>query len=130
MKVGYRIAVIEDNVDNRLLLRFMLHEFCTLDEYEDGIAGLEGLKQKRPDLVLLDISLPDIDGEEVLSRIRADETLKTLPVIALTAHAAAEDRERFLRNGFDAFVAKPLVDESILLKAMDHLLREKALQGA
>lgn len=112
------IAVVEDNPDNRMLLQAFLSDDYELTEYEDGVGVLEGLKESVPDLVLLDISLPGIDGVEVLKRIRADARLRSLPVIALTAHAMASDRERLLKAGFDDYVSKPIVDEEILRAAI------------
>ncbi|HKI34736.1 MAG TPA: response regulator [Gemmataceae bacterium] len=117
------IAVIEDNADNRLLLGAILGDLYHVVEYEDGPAGLEGLRRQRPDLVLLDISLPGMDGPEVLRHLRAEATLRGLPVIALTAHAMAGDRERCLALGFDHYVAKPIVDEGELLGAIERLLQ-------
>jgi CheY-like chemotaxis protein len=116
------IAVIEDNPDNRLLVQVILEPLHTIVEYEDGYAALEGLAKQKPDLVLLDVSLPGLDGTEVLQRIRADATLRDLPVIALTAHAMAGDREKYLAAGFDDYVTKPIVDESLLLDAIQKLL--------
>jgi CheY-like chemotaxis protein len=81
-----------------------------------------GLRQERPDLVLLDISLPGMDGVAVLREIRADAGLRDLPVIALTAHAMAGDREKYTAFGFDDYVTKPIVDEEILLSAINRLL--------
>jgi two-component system cell cycle response regulator DivK len=89
-----KIAIVEDNPDNRLLVRVILESHYTVTEYEDGFAALAGLARGRPDLVLLDVSLPQMDGTEVLRRIRDDATLRSLPVIALTAHAMAGDREK------------------------------------
>ena len=74
-----KIAVVEDNPDNRLLVRVILEPLYEVTEYETGFAGLEGLQRERPDLVLLDISLPEMDGPEVLRRIRADANLKDAP---------------------------------------------------
>jgi CheY-like chemotaxis protein len=87
-------------------------------EYETGIAALEGLPRDKPDLVLLDVSLPEMDGTEVLRRLRVDPALSRLPVIALTAHAMAGDREKYLAAGFDDYVSKPIVDEQVLLEAI------------
>ena len=112
------IAIVEDNPDNRLLLHAILDELYELAEYETGAAALEAFRHSRPDVVLLDISLPGIDGVEVLSRIRADEQLRHLPVIALTAHAMAGEREKYLSAGFDDYVSKPIVDERVLLRAI------------
>ena len=85
------IAVVQDNPDNRLLVQVMLDPWYAIVEYETGFDALAGLRQRKPDLVLLDISLPEMDGTEVLRQIRADETLRDLPVIALTANAIAGD---------------------------------------
>jgi two-component system cell cycle response regulator DivK len=117
------IAVVEDNADNRLLLQALLADQYALVEYENGMDALAGIAGARPDLVLLDISLPGMDGTEILQRIRADAALRTLPVIALTAHAMAGDREKFLAAGFDDYVTKPIVDENKLFSAIDRLLR-------
>ncbi|MCA9700367.1 MAG: response regulator [Myxococcales bacterium] len=117
-----RIAIIEDNPDNRMLLEALLSDRYQIDEYEDGVVGLEGVRVKPPDLVLLDISLPRMSGPEVLAQIRADPKLETLPVIALTAHAMAEDRDAFLAQGFDAYVAKPILDERELFTEIEKLL--------
>jgi two-component system cell cycle response regulator DivK len=117
-----KIAVVEDNPDNRLLVQVILEPLYEVVEYETGFAALEGLPKEKPDLILLDISLPEMDGAEVLRRIRADEQLRTLPVIALTAHAMAGDREKFLAAGFNDYVTKPIVDENVLLEAIQRLL--------
>jgi two-component system, cell cycle response regulator DivK len=120
-----QITVIEDNPDNRLLVRVILESVYGVTDYEDGLAALEGMRKQKPDLVLLDVSLPEIDGTEVLKRIRADERLCNLPVIALTAHAMAGDRQKFLAAGFDDYVTKPIVDETILLTAIENLLSKR-----
>lgn len=113
-----KIAVVEDNPDNRLLVQVILEPFYEVVEYENGFAALEGLQREIPDVVLLDVSLPEMDGTEVLRRIRADENLRELPVIALTAHAMTGDREKYLAAGFDDYVSKPIVDETVLLEAI------------
>jgi len=117
-----KIAVVEDNPDNRLLVRVILESLYDVVEYETGFAALAGLPEENPDLVLLDISLPEMDGTEVLRRIRADAQLQALPVIALTAHAMSGDREKYLAAGFNDYVTKPIVDENILLDAIQRLL--------
>ena len=113
------VAVVEDNADNRLLLQAILDGLYDVVEYENGVDALAGLAAKLPDLVLLDISLPGMDGNEILMRIRADEQLRRLPVIALTAHAMTGDREKYLTAGFDDYITKPIVDESLLLRAIE-----------
>ena len=116
------IAVVEDNADNRLLLQAILDGLYELVEYENGVDALAGLAASLPDLVLLDISLPGMDGNEILARIRADDRLRRLPVIALTAHAMAGDREKYLAAGFNDYITKPIVDETILLGAIEKWL--------
>ena len=119
------IAVVEDNADNRLLLGALLGEQYQIVEYEDGMEALVGLRRRPPDLVLLDISLPGMDGTQVLRHIRADPYLRELPVIALTAHAMTGDRERYLEQGFNHYVAKPIVDDADLLEAIARLLQPR-----
>lgn len=116
------IAVVEDNADNRLLLHAILRDRYQIVEYENGPDALEGLARALPDLVLLDISLPGMDGNEILSEIRRDGRMRHLPIIALTAHAMAGDRERFLDAGFNDYITKPIVDESLLLNSIDRWL--------
>jgi CheY-like chemotaxis protein len=116
------IAVVEDNADNRLLLQAILDGQYDLVEYENGTDALAGLAASLPDLVLLDISLPGMDGNEILARIRADSTLRKLPVIALTAHAMSGDREKYLAAGFNDYITKPIVDETLLLTAIQRWL--------
>jgi two-component system cell cycle response regulator DivK len=117
-----RIAVVEDNPDNRLLLQAMLADAYEIAEYESGQQALDGVRASRPDLMLLDISLPEMDGVEVLRRLRADPDTAALPVIALTAHAMGGDRERFLAQGFDGYVGKPIEDQDVLVAAIERLL--------
>ncbi|MDB4918009.1 MAG: response regulator receiver protein [Gemmatimonadetes bacterium] len=117
------VAVVEDNADNRLLLQAILDGMYEVVEYENGVDALAGLTAQLPDLVLLDISLPGMDGNEILARIRADGKLRRLPVIALTAHAMAGDREKYLNAGFNDYITKPIVDETLLLKAMEKWIR-------
>jgi CheY-like chemotaxis protein len=121
----HRLAVIEDNPDNRLLLQALLNDVYEIEEYEDGPTALAGMSTTRPALILLDISLPGMDGSEVLRRIRGTPELGALPVIALTAHAMSGDRERFLSEGFDGYVTKPIVDEELLFTAIRELLTPK-----
>ena len=108
------IGVVEDNPDNRLLLQAILADEFDIVEYETGQEALDGLALSVPSLLLLDISLPGLDGVAVLARIRAQPALAGMPVIALTAHAMAGDRARYLEAGFNDYVSKPIVDEAVL----------------
>ncbi len=117
-----KIALVEDNADNRLLISILLDDEFEVVEFEDGPAAVEGLADEEPDLVLLDISLPGMDGPDVLKHLREDPRSKSLPIIALTAHAMVGAREHYLSLGFDGYVSKPIVDEQILLDEIEGLL--------
>jgi two-component system, cell cycle response regulator DivK len=117
-----RIAIVEDNRDNRLLLRAIMDDRYELTEYATGRAALDGIRRDPPDLVLLDISLPEMDGTEVLRRLRTNPSVARIPAIALTAHAMRGVRERLLAEGFDGYVVKPIVDEEELLSVIAQLL--------
>lgn len=124
-----RLALVEDNPDNRLLVRAILEDLFELDEYTSGPDALAAIQADPPALVLLDISLPVMDGTEVLQRIREIPSISSLPVIALTAHAMTGDRERYLGMGFSAYVTKPIVDEQILIGEINRLLDEERHSG-
>jgi CheY-like chemotaxis protein len=117
-----RIMIIEDNADNRLLLNAILGDAFTITEHANGPDGLAALATELPEIVLLDISLPGMDGVEVLRHIRASTDFRHLPVIAFTAHAMSDDRGKFLGHGFDDYITKPIVDETILLGSIGRLL--------
>ena len=118
------IGLVEDNPDNRLLMQAILGDLYKVVEYESGREALAGFARNKPDLVIMDISLPGMDGPEVLQRMRADEQLRDLPVIALTAHAMTGDREKYIAMGFNDYLAKPIVDENILINAIKNLLAD------
>jgi len=101
--------VVEDNEKNMKLVRDLLEAtgYRPL-EATTGSVALELALEHRPDLVLMDIRLADIDGLEALSRLRADERTATIPVLAVTAQAMQGDRERFLAAGFDGYLSKPV----------------------
>ena len=120
MAEGAHILVVEDNEKNMKLFRDVLHAsgYRTL-EAATGERAVELVFEHRPDLVLMDIQLPDIDGIEALSRLRADGRTSSVPVLALTAQAMEGDRERFLAAGFDGYLSKP-VNITELLGAVKH----------
>jgi CheY-like chemotaxis protein len=121
-----KIAVVEDNPDNRMLVQALLEDRYEISEYETGVEAVEGLGDNIPDLVLLDISLPEMDGTEVLAWIRGQADLKDIPVIALTAHAMAGDRDKYLAAGFNDYVTKPIIDEDVLIEAIERCLSPTA----
>jgi two-component system, cell cycle response regulator DivK len=106
---GPQVLVVEDNERNMKLFRDVLQAsgFRTL-EASTGERAVELALEQAPDLVLMDIQLPDIDGIEALRRLKADERFAPVPVVALTAQAMEGDRERFLAAGFDGYLSKPV----------------------
>lgn len=120
--MSHRVAVVEDNPDNRLLVQALLEDRYELSEYGTGKEAVEGLPDDVPEVILLDISLPEMDGTEVLEWLRSQDGLKDVPVIALTAHAMAGDREKYLSLGFNEYVTKPIVDEDVLIDAIERCL--------
>jgi CheY-like chemotaxis protein len=104
-----RILVVEDNEKNMKLFRDVLQAkgYDPL-EASSGEEAVALATEQAPDLILMDVQLPGIDGIEALGRIRADERTAATPVVALTAQAMAGDRERFLESGFDGYISKPV----------------------
>ena len=101
---------VEDNPANLKLVEMIVqrHPGVELQMAPSGSLGLDLARSCRPDLLLLDIHLPDIDGYQVLARLRADPATRTLPVVAVTAQAMPADVRRVLAAGFDGYLAKPL----------------------
>jgi len=120
-----RIAVVEDNPDNLMLVVAILGSTYDIVGYENGIDALAGLPDDDVELVLLDISLPRMDGVAVLESMRIDKKLKHLPVIALTAHAMVGDREKYMDKGFDEYFTKPIVDFNALMDLVARLIDVK-----
>ncbi len=107
------VLYIEDNPENRLLVRRILEaEGYTVIEASDAPSGLQAATDSPPDLILLDINLPEMDGYEFVSRLRGMEGLSDIPIVALTANVMKRDRERTLAAGCDGYIQKPIdVDE-------------------
>ena len=104
-----KILVVDDNQDSRELVIKILkgkgHQLC---EAVDGEDALEKVASEQPDLILMDISLPKIDGHEVTRRLKSDEKFASIPVIALTAHAMKGDKEKALAAGCEGYISKPI----------------------
>jgi two-component system, cell cycle response regulator DivK len=116
-----KILIVEDVEYNRDLLVQLLE-----DEYEiltaaDGAAGIEAAARERPDLILMDLSLPGVDGWEATRRLKAQTATEAIPVIALTAHAMQGDEERARACGCDDYLTKP-IDEDQLFATLVRLL--------
>ena len=117
-----RILVVEDNADNRTLITDVLaslsYEAIVAEDGEDGVAKAE---KEVPDLILMDLSLPKMDGWAATTQIKANTALAHIPIIALTAHAMVGDREKALQAGCDDYVSKP-IDLRELASKLAHFL--------
>ena len=103
------ILIVEDNEKNMKLVRDLLaHRGHRVLEAVTGEDGVRLARSERPDLVLMDIQLPDIPGTEALARIRADASLAAVPVLAVSASVMPDEQQRIVASGFDGFIAKPL----------------------
>ena len=115
-----KILIVEDVEMNRDLLVQLLEDDYELLEAVDGNQGLEMAAQEKPDLILLDVGLPGMDGWEVARRIRADQALKAIPIIAVTAHAMAGDQEKALEAGCNDYISKPIDEDELWAKVEKH----------
>lgn len=117
-----RILVIEDTEDNRQIMRDLLTSagFEVL-EAEDGLAGVTAARQHKPDVILMDIQLPEIDGYEAARRIKAIPELAKIPIIAVTSYALSGDEERTRQAGCDGYVAKPFSPRQLLAEVRSFL---------
>lgn len=107
--MSLRILLVEDNIDNRdMLTRRLKKRGYVVTFAEDGAEAVERTRAERPDLVLMDLSLPVMDGWEATRRIKADPALASIPIITLTAHAMAGDREKAIAAGADDYDTKPV----------------------
>jgi two-component system, cell cycle response regulator DivK len=117
-----RILVVEDQEDNRQILRDLLGSVgYAMIEAADGEAGIAAAKRERPDLILMDIQLPLLDGYEATRRIKADPDLKHIPVIVVTSYALSGDEVKARAAGADAYVTKPYSPRQLLAKIREFL---------
>jgi CheY-like chemotaxis protein len=116
-----KILIVEDVEYNRDLLVQLLEEEYEVVTAADGAAGIEAAARERPDLILMDLSLPGVDGWEATRRLKARQETESIPVIALTAHAMQGDEERARACGCDDYLTKP-IDEDQLFDKLARLL--------
>ena len=117
-----RILVVEDQEDNRQILRDLLaNAGYEMIEAEDGEAALVKVAEHKPDLILMDIQLPLLDGYEATRRIKANPDLKHIPIIVVTSYALSGDEEKARAAGCEAYVAKPYSPRALLAKIREYL---------
>ena len=117
-----RILVVEDQEDNRQILRDLLGSVgYEMTEAWDGEAGVSAAKEQRPDLILMDIQLPLMDGYEATRRIKADASLRSIPIIAVTSYALSGEGQKARAAGCDDYVPKPYSPRELLSKIRQYL---------
>jgi CheY-like chemotaxis protein len=120
-----KILLVEDDEMNRDMLsrRLQLEDYVVIQAV-NGLEGIALAHAEAPDLILMDISLPELDGWQATRRLKGDEATRRIPVIALTAHAMAGDAQRFIEAGCDAYESKP-IDWQRLMTSMTALLNRR-----
>jgi two-component system cell cycle response regulator DivK len=117
-----RILVVEDQEDNRRILRDLLTSVgFQLLEAEDGVQGVAAAEAQRPDLILMDIQMPIMDGYEATRRLKANPALRGIPVIVVTSYALSGDEEKARAAGCDDYITKPYSPRQLLAKVNEHL---------
>lgn len=110
-----RVLYVEDNILNKRLVRKILaSKGYEVLEASDGLGGIEMADQERPDLILMDINLPGIDGMEATGRLKTSPELRNIPVVALTANAMRGDREKIMAAGCDEYLQKPVSSAKLI----------------
>lgn len=120
------ILVVEDHEDHLTIYRTILeHAGYRVLEARDGVTALTVARRERPDLILMDITLPGLDGWEATSRLKADPETEAVPIVAVTAHALDRDREKGQAVGFDAYLSKPAPPRQVLAAVRDFLGQQR-----
>jgi CheY-like chemotaxis protein len=120
------VLIVEDNEDNRIVYSTMLRHFgFAVDEAENGAEGILKARSNLPDVILMDIAIPLVDGWEAVQRLKKDPTTAHIPIVALTAHAMPADRERAIQVGCDGYLAKPCEPRAVV-EEVKRLLAPKA----
>lgn len=121
-----KILIVEDNEINLKLIKTVLKtKGYLLVEARDGEEALKSVTSERPDIILMDIQIPKVDGLEVTRRIRDMKDLRDIPIIGLTAHAMEGDRKKILEAGCDGYIAKPINTRTFIVE-IEAILKKKA----
>ena len=114
------VLIAEDQEDNRVIYSTILRHFgFTVHEASDGGAALEKARELRPDLVLLDVSMPHMSGWDVCVELKKGESTKDIVIVMLTAHALEQDRERSIMCGADGYISKPIAPKAVVQRVKD-----------
>lgn len=120
-----KILVVEDNEEIRdLIVRQLTRKGHDVASADDGATGVAAARQQRPEIVVMDMNLPVLDGWQAIKKLKDDPTTKAIPIIALTAHTTSGDRDAGYAAGADAFMTKP-IDFALLSQRIDELLKKK-----
>ena len=123
--MGKRILYIEDNPENRMLMRrVLMAEGYDMEDAVDGQSGMQKASERPPDLILMDINLPEIDGYEVTARLKQLPNMLGVPIIAVTANVMKGDREKTLAAGCDGYIQKP-IDIDLLPSQIESFLKKE-----
>lgn len=126
----WKILVVEDDPDNRAVIGDVLEFYgITVKTAENGKAGLEALKSFEPTLILVDLSMPVMDGWEMLAQVKVNQALNGVPIVALTAHAMLDDKRRVLAAGFDGYLKKPIMVTTLIADLRATLETESAAKN-
>ena len=121
------ILLVEDNEDNRTIYSTILeHVGYTVVEAADGEEGIRQARERLPDLILMDVSIPKINGWDATRALKGDDATKHIPIIALTAHALEQDRQRAREAGCDGYLAKPIPPREVIEEVRRFLDRSAA----
>lgn len=123
-----RVLLVEDHADTRLMYAEYLRPDYETSEAGDGVAALEALREGLPDIIVTDLALPRMDGFELIARLRADERLRSIPVIALSGYSGAELDARVRAAGPSVVIQKPCLPET-LVQALRNQLKGRTEQG-
>ena len=128
MNTQKTILHIEDNFENRILVRRLLQSASyQVLEAENALQAVNFLRTTRPDLILMDINMPDVDGYTLTSKLKTVPGIKQIPIIAITANAMRGDREKSLRAGCDGYIEKP-IDVDTFLDKVEYFLQDHRQQ--
>ena len=120
-----KVLIIEDNAQNMYMLSYLLEsENFEVIQASSGMAGITAAKKSKPDIILLDIQLPEMDGYKVATIIKEDEELKEIPIIAVTSYAMPGDREKAIESGAIGYIEKPINPDTFISQMKSFLPSE------